>query len=364
LMTKKGYAIYNEIYCIERQNYTVGVNEKTYGLISYYIYSYLLPITAAFGMIGALICIIVFTRPQMRSSLNIFLAGLSFYDFILLSCSIVIYPMLTNCENNKVSSSCRVFAKFSLILYPFSLIAQTASVFTCVAITVDRFLAVKYPLRTIMWSTPSRAFAITISIGVISFIYKLPSFRETELDGCGFLMVSDMRRSKWYSTLYLTYSYLIFMLVIPWITMIILNTTIVRAVHKAYIIRRALTKQSVDEKERRCTIMAVVICIIFVLLNLPAGINFLIDMVDIKLDRNSAFGHLRVPISNLLVTINSACNLIIYSIFGRRFRRMCTKLFCSCLKKKNYQYLTQIAQQSEGNDVSKKFSNVLQQKVR
>lgn len=52
---------------------------------------------------GAAICILIFTRKQMRSSLSIYLAGLSFFDLVLLLMSLLIYPSMNMClqEVNK-----------------------------------------------------------------------------------------------------------------------------------------------------------------------------------------------------------------------------------------------------------------------
>lgn len=57
----------------------------------------LMPLTCVLGILGASICVLVFTRKQMRSSLNIYLAGLSVFDLILLITSLLIYPPMNIC---------------------------------------------------------------------------------------------------------------------------------------------------------------------------------------------------------------------------------------------------------------------------
>lgn len=61
------------------------------------IYTLLMPVVCVLGAIGAAICILVFTRRQMRSSLSIYLAGLSTFDFLLLLMSLMIYPSMNLC---------------------------------------------------------------------------------------------------------------------------------------------------------------------------------------------------------------------------------------------------------------------------
>lgn len=62
-----------------------------------FVYSVVIPIVCIPGLVGAIICIIIFTRKQMRSSLNIYLAGLSLFDFVLLLMSVIIYPLMEAC---------------------------------------------------------------------------------------------------------------------------------------------------------------------------------------------------------------------------------------------------------------------------
>uniref|UniRef100_A0A1I8B8J7 G_PROTEIN_RECEP_F1_2 domain-containing protein n=1 Tax=Meloidogyne hapla TaxID=6305 RepID=A0A1I8B8J7_MELHA len=120
--------------------------------LSQIIYSVLMPIVCLLGVMGAIICVFIFTRRQMRSSLSIYLAALSSFDFVLLLCAAIIYPSMNMClqEGNR-GPICHFFWRTSLATYPLSLMAQTASVWTVIAITVDRYLAVRYPLHMRAW---------------------------------------------------------------------------------------------------------------------------------------------------------------------------------------------------------------------
>lgn len=55
-------------------------------------------------------------------------------------------------------------------------------------------------------------------------------------------------------------------------------------------------------------------------------------------------------LSNLMVTLNSAINIVPYYFFGRRFRREFIRLFCKCLQ--------------DYSESTVSFSNVSQIKVR
>jgi hypothetical protein len=198
------------------------------------------------GSVGALICVFIFTRRQMRSSLSIYLAALSSFDFVLLLCATIIYPSMNLClqevrlylalnlstlfqlfQGNR-GPVCHFFWRTSLATYPLSLMAQTASVWTVVAITVDRYLAVRYPLHMRAWCdslslhsthsltnrffsilaprcTPHRAHTVVFFITLVAILFKMPSFFEVSLNECGHLMKTSLRDNHFYVTTYYTY---------------------------------------------------------------------------------------------------------------------------------------------------------------
>jgi hypothetical protein len=267
-----------------------------------FIYSILIPAVCIPGVLGACICIIVFTKKQMRSSLNIYLAGLSVFDLVLLTMSLLIYPLMSAClQQGNRGFVCHIFWRSSLFTFPMSLIAQTGSVWTCVAITVDRFLAVKYPLHMRLWCTPHRAFCVLSCITAISIIYKLPSVFELSLDECGQLSPTQLRNNPLYIVIYNTYGYVLLLLVIPFLIIIILNVITVNAVRAAYKIRREMrTNTRGEENDRRCTKMATVTIVAFILLNSLAGLNNVIEAFNFRSSGNQD----RIAFGNLLVCLN------------------------------------------------------------
>ena len=69
--------------------------------------------------------------------------------------------------------------------------------------------------------------------------------------------------------------------------------------------------------------MLICVVIVFIICNiLPMASNVYENLFD-----NPPFW--MIQIGNLLVTINSSINFIIYVIFGRKFKRLFLKLFCS-----------------------------------
>ncbi|KAI6206742.1 BMA-FRPR-8, isoform c [Aphelenchoides besseyi] len=313
--------------------------------IHHLINTVLIPIVCVPGVFAASICVIVFTRPKMVSSLNIYLAGLSFFDLLLLTMSLFIYPPMSICLRTGNDFICHFFLAICVghISDFFGLTNRK-----CLdnqhdnkhSIQVDRYLAVQYPLKTRVLCTPFKALCVLLTIGTISLLYKMPSVFELRLDECGRLLATELRQNELYIMIYNTYGYLLFLIVIPWTLMIILNVTVVRAVHTAYRKRQSLVEgnMKVDDKERRCTIMALVMISTFIVCQLLAGVNHVLEAFHYFPN----YYRLRIPIGNLMVCVNSASNILIYSIFGRRFRRTAVKLLCPCLNKSDYLWLAQL----------------------
>ncbi len=99
------------------------------------------------GVIGNVISIFIFSNSAMRSSINILLAGLSSIDLVLLILMVLVFG-LQMIDAYAETDVLFAFQPYALkIFYPMNLIMQTSSVWTMVAITVERWIAVCHALR-------------------------------------------------------------------------------------------------------------------------------------------------------------------------------------------------------------------------
>ncbi|ETN69994.1 hypothetical protein NECAME_05052 [Necator americanus] len=68
------------------------------------------------------------------------------------------------------SSVCHFFWRSTLIAYPLSLIAQAGSVWTCVAIACDRFIAVFFPIKKRVWATRKTSTYVICGVTLFRFV--------------------------------------------------------------------------------------------------------------------------------------------------------------------------------------------------
>ncbi|MCP3665205.1 MAG: G-protein coupled receptor, partial [Gammaproteobacteria bacterium] len=191
--------------------------------VELWMYGIILPLIAVPGVFANLASVIVFTRKTMRSSINLYLAGLGCFDCCLLMFGVLLYPLIAYCAILDSKASCMILNYSCLVTYPLTLIAHFCSVWTCVALTLDRYLAVKFPLRKLFWCTAARSTKTLIGILIFGVVYCIPTMFELQINPDGSLAPSALRISEFYATAYKAYTNLAMQVVIPWVVMIYLN---------------------------------------------------------------------------------------------------------------------------------------------
>uniref|UniRef100_A0A915L1Y9 G-protein coupled receptors family 1 profile domain-containing protein n=1 Tax=Romanomermis culicivorax TaxID=13658 RepID=A0A915L1Y9_ROMCU len=320
-----------------RLNLTTSDQQYNSKRLLFLIYGILIPLIAVPGILLNFASLIVLSRKSMRSSVNVYLAGLSFFDGFLLLVSLALFPPFSYCECRLAPDFwCHFLTLTGQITYPLSNILQTGSVWTVTAVTVDRFVAVVWPLKSRAYLTIGRATKVLAIIAIWSLFYNVPIMFELEKDN-ETLRATVLRQDTLYISVYKSYCYLFLMFLVPASLMIVLNAVVTFLIKKAYNLRRQMSGR--DEKERRSTVMAVLVVGTFLVLNLMPNITNCIEAFDSKKSESVA------PLiwtSNLLVTINSAINFFIYCALSLRFRQMFCKLFCPLCytPEKEYKFLS------------------------
>lgn len=282
------------------------------------------------GILGNFLSIIILSRPQMRSSINFLLMGLAQCDIILILTSILLFglPAIYPATGYLFYYYYFLYPNLSPIVYTLAMTAQTASVYLTLTITLERFVAVCHPLRARALCTQGRAKIYIIVILIFSIIYNIPRYWEVSIvehkdSELGFIFCvfsSDIRRDKQYIKIYIQWLYLVFVYFIPFISLALLNTLIYKQIRKANRERQRLSRT----EKREIGLATMLLCVVFVffLCNVLALVMNILEASYEIIDDYS------IKLSNLLVTINSSVNFIIYVIFGEKFKRIFLLLFC------------------------------------
>ncbi|XP_044757037.1 FMRFamide receptor [Coccinella septempunctata] len=301
-------------------------------LLRFIINGLLLNIIGVLGMFGNIISMIILSRPQMRSSINYLLIGLARIDTVLILTSMLLFglPGLHPYSGALSTYYYFIYPHIVPVVYPLALISQAASAYLTFFVSLERFVAVCHPLKVRSLCTYGRARFYVIGIICVSALYNISRFWESSIQAewwpeqnitvyCP--SPSYLRRNPTYRTIYIHWCYFIFIYLIPFMGIAVLNAMIYRQIRRANRERQRLSR--LQKREIGLATMLFCVVAVFFICNLPPMVINIIETFGLEYDLS-----MLINISNLLVTINSSVNFIIYVIFGEKFKRLFLVLFC------------------------------------
>ena len=200
--------------------------------------------------------------------------------------------------------------------------------------TIDKYIAIKWPHRAATYSTPRRARFIALGVFVFTLTYNVPHFFVTSLRGthCTAYSVGGIITKF--------YSWITFIVngIIPFSMLIYMNYVIVQTVRKSRTIFEGSTlssqnndqnaNQGIDKRQKtmksaeiQLTIMLLLVTLLFSILLIPTYIRF-IYLAFVKSDTPAKFARslLMFQITFKLYVTNNGINFFLYCISGRKFR--------------------------------------------
>ncbi|EDW73578.1 uncharacterized protein Dwil_GK16576 [Drosophila willistoni] len=298
--------------------------------IEFWVCGVMLNIVGILGILGNVISMIILSRPQMRSSINYLLTGLARCDTMLIITSMLLFgiPSIYPYTGHFFGYYNYVYPFISPAIFPIGMIAQTASIYMTFTVTLERYVAVCHPLRARALCTYGRAKIYFIVCVCFALAYNMPRFWEVltvtyQLPDTDRILhcvrPSRLRRDLKYINVYIHWCYLIVNYIIPFLTLAILNCLIYRQVKRANRERQRLSRS----EKREIGLATMLLCVVIVFFML----NFLPLVLNISEAFYQLIDHKVTKISNLLITINSSVNFLIYIIFGEKFKRIFLLIF-------------------------------------
>ena len=245
------------------------------------------------GLVGNLISVIVLSRPQMKSSINVILIGLASADSILIVTSILMFGLpAVHAYNPNLFSFYRfnVFPYITPFVYPIGMIAQTGSVYLTLCVTVERYVAVCLPLRARSICTYTRACIYVAVIAAFSTLYNLPRFWEVTWKTISYgesignetvVVPTSLRNDEVYIGIYITWLYLVVMYIVPFLSLAVFNLLIYFEVRRANSERARLTR--LQQKEIGLATMLMVVVFVFFVCNVLALVVNILEVMIICL---------------------------------------------------------------------------------
>lgn len=336
----------------------------------------LMHICLSLGLIGNIMTLITLIEKRMRrASTTQYLAAITLFDSIYLICSFVnsleiIYP---NAQLNNI------IPLLNLFFYPLSDFSGNISIYCILMFTVERYLAIAYPLRSREWCRPSRARKILGLTILFCFIFTFPTFLENKIiytwNPSLNKTVPELTETKLYPNFDL-YKRIYFWIIavmfqfIPLTLLIVLNSILMKYIHDSTKERNILgqskrrSTQIIEQKnsksrlllipfrksndqpivQLRCnvvhhrqneqsksTILLLATVLIFLICQLPGALLliyaaiFPIGSKDVLIPDDIILGFNNI--ANGLVAVNASINFILYSCLSEKFRQNFQRIF-------------------------------------
>ena len=99
-----------------------------------------------------------------------------------------------------------------------------------------------------------------------------------------------------------------------------------RIIRRANATRAILSNQ--EKKDHNLAVMLLVVVVVFFICNILALVSNILEQFGSMEDDDQLWFDQLIQVSNLLVTINSSVNILIYCIFGNKFKTVFMQIFC------------------------------------
>ena len=305
------------------------VETYTFFKIANFISIYWFPFFIPIGLVGNTLSFLVMIKKNNRKmSTCIYMAAISINDNIMMFVCFHDYLVSVLHVHTWEPIECQIDPYVSLF------VLQNGT-FQVLAMTLDKYIAIKWPHKAVTYSTPGRAKRIAVGLSICAFLYNDPPlFFSKIIGGQCFNYGSSSVISK-------VYSWFSFVLnaIIPFTLLIHMNFLIVKAVRtsgKMFKENDTYTGMEARQKtmksaEKQVTIMLLLVTTLFLILLCPIYIRF-IYLAFAKPDTpfEYASSMFFFQISYKLYSANNGINFFLYSISGQKFRNDLKEIMYCC----------------------------------
>ncbi|XP_065206444.1 neuropeptides capa receptor isoform X2 [Planococcus citri] len=343
----------------EEQNIYAQASQNIAVAILQFLQLYYTPVLVILGCVGNTLSVFVFFGTKLKKlSSSYYLAALAISDSGFLIAQFVTWLNLVHVPLFNKAGFCQ------MAIY-FSHICSFLSVWLVVLFTIERFIAVRYPLHRPAVCTVARA---KLFISCLTMI-ALPTYGPYFIIAAP-QMITDTNNNKtvtmqvctlvpqWIDLAsVLNHIDFFLTLILPFCTIVVLNTLICRTVHRLGRVRRTMTlttrkrflnrahsRRSTEShisrtfshrtsapSQSKVTQMLLVVSTVFICLNLPSYLLRIWVYVNKKSDPMANDDIVMVLLqhySNILFATNFGINFVLYCISGQNFRKALCSLFC------------------------------------
>ena len=153
------------------------VNTFTVFKVATFLVKYWFPMLVPIALLGNIFSFLVMIKPNNRKmSTCIYMAAISINDNLQILLALHTWLVTTLEIHERYPIECKIKVSIALM-------SLQNSTFQVLAMTIDKYIAIKWPHKAASYSTPRRVKIIVIVACVIAIIYNIPHFFLTGVIG-------------------------------------------------------------------------------------------------------------------------------------------------------------------------------------
>ncbi|XP_013394970.1 FMRFamide receptor-like [Lingula anatina] len=294
---------------------------------------YCFPVLCLFGIVGNFIALIVLNQKEMRTSTNAYFSALAVSDTVKLINDALYFVTILLYEKSPKDGQ-----KLYGHLYPYSHYIFNMSVcvssWLVVSVATERYFLICHPVLAKTLCTRRRAIIVSSCMFIAMSFMAIPSalryktvhlFRNDTQEVVDDVELTDLWRN---TDLVGTYTWIQNLLrsVIPLVILLFMNTCILRAT-RAHL--RSFQRQGMRfaQAQLRITAMLVSVIVVFLVCITPDAFMSTFFGFGYHESNNNLVKGVR-EITDMLLAVNAAVNVIIYMCFNPQFRTSFVQVFC------------------------------------
>ncbi|XP_035669435.1 neuropeptide FF receptor 2-like [Branchiostoma floridae] len=310
----------NESFNVTMFDFSNPILKQTVPIISVFVLSYF--VVFAMCVVGnVLVCFVVLKIPRMRNVTNFFILNLSVSD-LLVSVFCMPFTLVDNIIKGWPFGD--VMCKLSPAV---QIVSVTASVFTLVAIALDRYYAIIYPTEPKF--TIRRTMYVIAGVWILAIIVAIPQIlliQEGRWPREGDVILLHLCEEpypywrKAYTTVLFGLCYICPLLVIMYLYVRIGYSVWIKPTPGGDKASKEAKSLAMSKKVRVIKMLLTVV-ILFTISWLPIHVITMInDYATLSADRQNIIWVYIYPVAHWLIYFNSSVNPIIYGYFNQNFR--------------------------------------------
>ncbi|XP_008302198.1 galanin receptor type 2 [Stegastes partitus] len=215
------------------------------------------------------------------------------------------------------------------LVHFFIFLTMYGSIFTLTAVSLDRYLAICYPLRSRELRTPKNAVASICLVWALALVFSAPYLSYfAQMDLAGTVVCVPVWESK--PRLIMDVCTFIFGYLVP---VLVLSLTYARTIRYLWTSVDPVKDMSESRRaKRKVTKMIIIVAALFCLCWLPHHLVILCMWFG-RFPLNHTTYVLRI-LSHLVAYANSCLNPIVYALVSKHFRKGFRKVFSCSLKRR------------------------------